>query len=103
MEADILALGREIERENRLAALDAELSKPTIEPIVNNPQKPEEEKTGRASNDYKAAMLNALRTNFKQVNNILETGNDQSGGYLVPEEYDSRLIIALGYIRAAVA
>lgn len=95
MESDILALGREIERENRLTALDAELSKPTTDPIVNTPQKPEGEKTGRASNEYRAAMLSALRSNFKQVNNVLETGNDQSGGYLVPEEYDSRLVIAL--------
>jgi HK97 family phage major capsid protein len=95
MEFDILALGREIERENRLTALDAELSKPTTEPIVNAPHKPEHERTGRASDEYRLAMLNALRSNFKQVSNVLETGNDQSGGYLVPETYDSRLIIAL--------
>jgi HK97 family phage major capsid protein len=95
MEADILALGREIERENRLTALDAELAKPTTAPITNAPHKPEEEKTGRASAEYKSAMLTALRSNFTKVSNVLETGNDQNGGYLVPAEHDSRLIIAL--------
>jgi HK97 family phage major capsid protein len=40
-------------------------------------------------------MLKALRTNFRQVSNVLEEGNDANGGYLVPAEYDSRLIEAL--------
>ena len=51
--------------------------------------------TFRASADYKNAMLNALRTNFRQVSNVLQEGIDAQGGYLVPEEYDSRLIDAL--------
>ena len=37
-------------------------------------------------------MLNALRSNFRQVSNVLVEGTDSAGGYLVPEEYDSRLI-----------
>lgn len=37
-------------------------------------------------------MLNALRTNFRQISNVLSEGIDANGGYLVPEEYDSRLI-----------
>lgn len=40
-------------------------------------------------------MLNALRSNFRQVSNILQEGNDSSGGYLVPDEYDARLIQGL--------
>lgn len=40
-------------------------------------------------------MLQALRTNFRQVSNILQEGVDADGGYLVPEEYDSRLIDVL--------
>ena len=55
----------------------------------------EELKTGRASDTYKKAMLNALRSNFRQVSNILQEGNDSSGGYLVPDEYDARLIQGL--------
>jgi len=82
METDILALGREIERESRLDGITADLSMPISQPIVNAPQKPADAKTGRASGEYRAAMLNALRTNFRQVSNVLETGTDQSGGYL---------------------
>ena len=55
----------------------------------------DELKTGRASDAYKKAMYNALRTNFRQVGNILQEGIDSSGGYLVPEEYDTRLIQGL--------
>jgi HK97 family phage major capsid protein len=95
MEADILALSREIDRENRLTVLDAQLSQPTSAPITNDPRKLDAPKTGRASDEYKAAMLKALRTNFRQVSNVLEEDNDENGGYLVPDEYDSRLIDGL--------
>ena len=40
-------------------------------------------------------MLQALRTNFRQISNVLQEGIDENGGYLVPEEYDSRLIQTL--------
>lgn len=40
-------------------------------------------------------MLNALRTNFRQISDVLSEGVDANGGYLVPEEYDSRLIDTL--------
>jgi HK97 family phage major capsid protein len=40
-------------------------------------------------------MLRALHSNFKQVSNVLQEGGDADGGYLVPEEYDSRLIDVL--------
>jgi HK97 family phage major capsid protein len=40
-------------------------------------------------------MLEALRSNFKRVDNVLQEGIDANGGYLVPDEYDSRLIDGL--------
>ena len=40
-------------------------------------------------------MLQALRTNFRQISNVLQEGIDENGGYLVPEEYDHRLIDVL--------
>ena len=55
----------------------------------------EEPKTGRASDEYRKAMLDAFRSNFKRVSNILQEGVDADGGYLVPEEYDHRLINTL--------
>ena len=98
MEQDITDLGREIARLERQEALDAELSKPTASPLTGRPlggSDPDEPKTGRASKAYKEAMLTALRTNFRQVSNVLQEGIDANGGYLVPEEYDSRLIDGL--------
>ena len=36
-----------------------------------------------------------MRTNFRQVANVLQEGVDADGGYLVPVEYDNRLIDVL--------
>ncbi len=97
MEADVVALGKEIDRLERQAALDAELNKPINTPITGRPGAPsgEEPKIGRASEAYRKAMLDALRCNFKRVSNVLEEGVDANGGYLVPDEYDRRLIDGL--------
>lgn len=98
MEQEISDLGREIARLERQEAMDAELSKPVATPITAKPMnggadaKP---KTGRASAEYKDALLTALRTNFRQISNVLQEGIDANGGYLVPEEYDGRLIDTL--------
>ena len=95
-EKEVADLGKAIERLEHQAAVDAEMSRPAGQPITNAPGKGvSAEKTGRASEAYKAAMLKALRTNFKQVSNVLEEGNDANGGYLVPEEYDNRLVDVL--------
>ncbi len=99
MEKKVKDYGAEIERLQAMEAMEQELSKPVNSPIVSRPQagKPEEKpKTGRASDEYRKAMLTALRSNFKQVSNILQEGVDADGGYLVPDEYDSRLIDTLG-------
>lgn len=93
MEAEVVELGKDIERLERQAVLDAKLSQATTAPITNQPG--EKAKTGRASDVYKEAMLKALRTNFRQVENVLQEGIDAQGGYLVPEEYDRRLIDVL--------
>lgn len=94
MEEDVVALGKEISRLERQAALDAELNKPINTPITGKPGAAggDEPRTGRASDAYRKAMLDALRCNFKRVSNVLEEGVDANGGYLVPEEYDRRLI-----------
>lgn len=94
MEEKIKNYSKEIERMEAMENMENELNKPVNTPIVNTPSKVDNvgEKTGRASNDYKNAMLNALRSNFRQVSNILQEGVDADGGYLVPDEYDTRLI-----------
>lgn len=93
MENDLVELGKSIERFEKQAAMDNSMTQPTNQPIVNTPGA--SIKTGRASDEYKQAMLTALRTNFKNVSNVLQEGNDAAGGYLVPVEYDKRLVDVL--------
>lgn len=96
MEQEVLALGKDIERMERQAILDAQLLQPTTTPITNTPNgSVGAEKTGRASDAYREAMLRALRSKFQRIDNELIEGTDASGGYLVPEEYDHRLIDVL--------
>lgn len=97
MEQEINDLGKEIARLERQEALEAELNRPVNQPLTSKPGsgRGEEPKTGRASDEYRKAMLDAFRSNFKRVSNILQEGVDADGGYLVPEEYDHRLIDTL--------
>jgi HK97 family phage major capsid protein len=99
MEDEITELTNEIHRIERREAIEAELEKPVSKPIIENPMNGRldnsEIKTGRAADSYKTAMLSALRSNFRNVSNVLQEGVDADGGYLVPEEYDTRLIDGL--------
>lgn len=73
MEAEIEELTNSIERQQRAERREQELSKPVNSPITGKPYKDEpqgEVKTGRASDEYKKAMLTALRSNFRQVSNV---------------------------------
>lgn len=96
MEQEINDLGKEIARLERQEQMEAELNKPVNKPLTSKPAGREpEKKTGRASDEYRAAMLDAFRSNFKRVSNVLQEGVDADGGYLVPDEYDHRLIDTL--------
>lgn len=98
MEQEVVDLGKEIERLERQAAIDAELNKPTSEPITNKPNNdPDgEEKKGRATDKYKKTFWNAMRRkNFYDVENALQVGTDSEGGYLVPDEFEHTLVEAL--------
>ena len=97
MEQKVKNYTTEIARMQEMEAMEAELNKPVNTPITGKPMNgnPQEKKTGRASNEYKEAMLHAIRSNFRNVRNVLSEGIASDGGYLVPEEYDSRLIEGL--------
>lgn len=100
MEADVVALGKEIERLERQSAIDMELAQATSSPITNNPTKGTEEKTGRASAEYKRSFWNAMRTRSGEgldpiVKNALQIGTDTEGGYLAPDEFERTLVEAL--------
>ena len=95
METEVEQLTDSIHRMERREEIEAELSKPTSKPLTGKPMKADGDKaakTGRASDEYKKALLQAMRTNFRQISNVLQEGIDPQGGYLVPDEYDKRLI-----------
>ncbi|MBQ3373919.1 MAG: phage major capsid protein [Oscillospiraceae bacterium] len=98
MEAEINDLTNEINRMNRLKELEAAMSQPVNQPLTGKPMNGRmegEQATGRASKQYVKDMLTAMRSNFRQISNVLEEGNDANGGYLVPDEWDRRLIDVL--------
>lgn len=97
MEREIEDLTAAIDRQQRAEQREAELNRPVNSPLTRKPYMAPEgkEKTGRSSDEYRKAMLNALRSNFRQVSNVLQEGVDADGGYLVPDEYDRRLIDVL--------
>ena len=99
MENDVVNLGKEIERLERQAAIDAELSKATSTPITNKPDAKTggDAKTGRATDEYRKAFWNGMRNKVLsyEVQNALTIGTDSEGGYLVPDEYEKKLVEAL--------
>jgi len=101
MEADVVALGKEIDRLEKQEALDRELSKPLNTPLTGKPIfQGVESKGGRASAEYQKAFWNAMRTRSGEgldpvIKNALQIGTDTEGGYLVPDEFERTLIEAL--------
>lgn len=98
MEADVVDLGKEIDRLERQQALDLELNKPINVPITGKPGQPEgETKTGRASDEYKRAFWDVMRIKSAgyEILNALQVGTDSEGGYLVPDEFEAILVQAL--------
>lgn len=97
MEKEIEDLTAAIDRQQRAEQMEQRLNQPMNSPLTGKPGDggAGAKKTGRASDEYKAAMLGAFRSNFRNVSNVLQEGVDADGGYLVPEEYDRRLIDVL--------
>lgn len=97
MEAEIVALGKEIDCLERQEKLAAQMNTPTSSPILGKPANPEiSEKTGIASNEYKTAFWNSVRNrNYVDIRNDLQIGEDSEGGYLCPDEFEKRLIESL--------
>ncbi len=96
MEQEVIDLGKEIERLERQELLDRELSAAVTRPLSSRPEKLMEEKTGKASDAYKSAFWGAMRNKMNPtVLNALQIGQDSEGGYLVPDEFESRLIQVL--------
>jgi HK97 family phage major capsid protein len=101
MEADVVALGNEIDRLEKQETLDRELSKPLNMPLTGRPNIPGmETRSGRASDEYRKAFWNAMRTRAGEgldpvIRNALQIGTDTEGGYLVPDEFERTLVDTL--------
>lgn len=102
MEKRRAAINAKIARVTELVKEEQRMSAPmSCGVVLNNPQENKfvygvrGTKDRRASNEYKAAMIDALRTNFKNVRNELKTSVDSAGGYLVPSEWDAQLTTKL--------
>ncbi len=98
MEAEIVDLGHEIERQERVDAMERELAAPVNTPITEKPESAiMDHKTGRASEEYKKNFWNAMRTKApdRTLINSLVIGTDSEGGYLVPDEFERTLVDGL--------
>lgn len=94
MEKELDALTTEIKRMERRDAIEAELNKPVGSPLTGKPEKPEDEKVGRASNAYREDFGRHLRGKTL-LHNVLSEGTDADGGYLVPEEFERQIVTTL--------
>jgi len=98
MEADVVRMGKEIERLERQEVLDLEFDRPTRRPLTSAPETLKDKgKSGRASDEYKNAFWRSMRdkTVSFEVLNALQVGADSEGGHLVPDEYERTLVEAL--------
>ena len=96
MEADLDAMTNEIKRMERRDAHEAEMNKAVSEPIKARPDngsmKPE--KVGRASEAYAEDFDRHLRGK-PLLHNVLSTTPDVDGGYLVPDDFERDILMAL--------
>jgi len=90
MEAEIVNLGREIERLEKHRDIADQMSLPTSKPLVSNIGT---KIANRNTSQYSTDFWNLLRGGG--ITNALSIGTDTSGGYLVPEEFMNELIQAL--------
>ncbi len=91
LEQDIVNLGHEIERQERLEAMEREMAAPVSDPITAKPEasKKMDTKTGTAADSYNKAFWTQVRSRngiTYEVKNALSEGVDSEGGYLVPDE-----------------
>lgn len=95
MEKAITDYTKEIDRLNRQKAIEDQLAQPTAAPLTGKPGADpthDPDQKGRASHAYAKALIAGMRTGFHQISDVLEEGSDANGGYLVPAEWDARLI-----------
>lgn len=86
MEEKLSSLSQNIKRLEALDYMTEDKTMNAIKPMPNVEAK------AKNDSERKEALLNAIRTRFKRIDNVLQESVDESGGYLVPEELDKKLV-----------
>jgi HK97 family phage major capsid protein len=94
MERDIVALGAEIDRIERAEKIGEELDLPTSPPIRADLATAAARKPVTATAEYMEDFVSALRGR-RAAHNVLEEGSAPNGGYLVPDEFERRIVTDL--------
>ena len=97
MEADIQDYTAQIERMERQAKIDAQMSAWNGSPLIGAPgagTRQPEARTGIASDNY-AEDYNCYLRGRALVHNVMSEGVDANGGYLVPTEFERQIVTAL--------
>ena len=98
MADEVAKLGKEIERLEQQAEMDARLAQPTTAPVKNSPMGPHKDAVKpTATDEYNKAFWDMMRGDghVMEVRNALSVGKDDEGGYTVPGEFERRLIQGL--------
>jgi HK97 family phage major capsid protein len=98
MEQEVVDLGHAIEREERVAEIDRELSASISPDLASKPMRLQEAKQGIASDSYRDAFWRHMRDQDRrsaEVRNALQVGELSEGGYTVPDEFEHTLVQAL--------
>lgn len=100
LEQDIVNLGHEIDRQERLEAMEREMAAPVSAPLTAKPEASAkiDVKKGTAADSYRDAFWNQVRAKngvSYEIKNALSEGVDSEGGYLVPDEFENTLVSGL--------
>ena len=66
-----------------------------LKDVLNYPNSNGFGKVGRASDEYRKAAIEAIRQKCRVITNALATDPASAGGFLIPTEWDTRLIKSL--------
>lgn len=95
LEETLTKLKAQVVREEKLEKMEEEISvmdkKQAAKVLTSTPESPIAAEETKVS-DYATAFTDALKSGFRAITDDLNEGVDSEGGYLVPEELDSRLI-----------
>lgn len=99
MEADYDAMTDQIERMQRAGEIENAMNQPVRNELRGKPGQTQTEDKGRGGKAYNDAFMKWMRARnahvTPEIRNALQVGEDTEGGYLVPEEFERRLITAL--------